>query len=179
MRRAMFEAEVGDDVYAEDPDHQPAGEARGGDLRSRGGAVRAQRHHGQPDRDQAAHASRAGGHLRGARPRLQLRDGDDGALLRRGAAHGVRPKTAFSPGSTSKSKLKGKSYHAARTGLVSLENTHNMAGGTVTPPAVFDEVCDKSHDAGTAGASRRRARLQRRRRAGRSSRQADGARPTR
>src|SRR3974377_13840 len=46
------------------------------------------------------------------------------------------------------SKLKGKSYHAAKTGLVSLENTHNMAGGTVTPPAVFDDVCDRAHEAG-------------------------------
>ena len=46
------------------------------------------------------------------------------------------------------SKLKGKSYHAAKTGLVSLENTHNMAGGTVTPQEVFDDVCDKSHAAG-------------------------------
>ena len=90
MRRAMFEAEVGDDVYAEDPDHQSPGEARGGDLWPRGGAVRSQRHHGQPDRHQAAHPSRAGDHLRRARPHLRLRDGHDGALLRRGAAHGGR-----------------------------------------------------------------------------------------
>jgi len=47
-----------------------------------------------------------------------------------------------------KSKLKTKSYHAANTGLVSLENTHNMAGGTITPLAVFDEVCDNTHEAG-------------------------------
>jgi threonine aldolase len=47
-----------------------------------------------------------------------------------------------------KSKLKTKSYHAAKTGLVSLENTHNMAGGTITPLEVFDEVCDNSHAAG-------------------------------
>jgi threonine aldolase len=46
------------------------------------------------------------------------------------------------------SKLKTKSYHAAKTGLVSLENTHNMAGGTVTPPAIFDDVCDNSHNVG-------------------------------
>ena len=47
-----------------------------------------------------------------------------------------------------KSKLKTKSYHAAKTGLVSLENTHNIAGGTITPLAVFDEVCDNAHEAG-------------------------------
>jgi threonine aldolase len=46
------------------------------------------------------------------------------------------------------SKLKTKSYHAAKTGLVSLENTHNIAGGTVTPLDIFDEVCDQVHAAG-------------------------------
>ena len=48
------------------------------------------------------------------------------------------------------SKLKTKSYHAAKTGLVTLENTHNMAGGTITSPAIFDEVCDQAHAAGLA-----------------------------
>jgi len=47
-----------------------------------------------------------------------------------------------------KSKLKTKTYHAAKTGLVSLENTHNMAGGTITPLGTFDEVCDNTHAAG-------------------------------
>jgi threonine aldolase len=46
------------------------------------------------------------------------------------------------------SKLRGKSYHSAKTGLVSLENTHNIAGGVVTPLDVFDEVCDCTHEAG-------------------------------
>jgi threonine aldolase len=32
------------------------------------------------------------------------------------------------------------SYYRAQTGLIALENTHNMAGGTVTPPAVLEEV---------------------------------------
>jgi len=44
--------------------------------------------------------------------------------------------------------LRGKSYHAAKTGLVSLENTHNIAGGMVTTQGVFDDVCDRTHDAG-------------------------------
>jgi len=46
------------------------------------------------------------------------------------------------------SKLKTKSYHAAKTGLVTLENTHNMAGGTITPPDIFNEVCDQVHAEG-------------------------------
>jgi threonine aldolase len=47
-----------------------------------------------------------------------------------------------------KPKIHGKSYHSAKTGLVSLENTHNIAGGIVTPLDVFDEVCDQTHAAG-------------------------------
>ena len=47
-------------------------------------------------------------------------------------------------------KLRPKSYHGAKTGMVSLENTHNMGGGTVTPPEVFDDVADHAHDAGLA-----------------------------
>jgi len=41
-----------------------------------------------------------------------------------------------------------KIYYRAQTGLVCLENTHNMAGGTVTPLAVLQEVWDGAHDAG-------------------------------
>jgi len=47
-----------------------------------------------------------------------------------------------------KAKLRPKSYHSAKTGLVSLENTHNIAGGTVTALAVFNEICDRTHEEG-------------------------------
>ena len=38
--------------------------------------------------------------------------------------------------------------HWAATGLISLENTHNMGGGVVTPPEVVDEICDHAHELG-------------------------------
>ena len=38
--------------------------------------------------------------------------------------------------------------HAAPTGAIALENTHNMAGGTVYPTHVFDEICDRTHELG-------------------------------
>jgi threonine aldolase len=41
-----------------------------------------------------------------------------------------------------------KIYYRAQTGLISLENTHNMAGGSVYPQAVADEICDRAHEAG-------------------------------
>lgn len=38
--------------------------------------------------------------------------------------------------------------HNAPTTLISLENTHNMAGGTVYPLEVIDEICGLGHDRG-------------------------------
>jgi threonine aldolase len=38
--------------------------------------------------------------------------------------------------------------HWAPTGLIELENTHNMAGGTVYPVEVLEEICDGAHEAG-------------------------------
>lgn len=38
--------------------------------------------------------------------------------------------------------------HAAPTGLVEVENTHNFGGGTIYPQAQLDEICERSHEAG-------------------------------
>jgi len=38
--------------------------------------------------------------------------------------------------------------HFPETGLIILENTHNMAGGAVMPAEVFNEICDGAHEAG-------------------------------
>lgn len=40
-----------------------------------------------------------------------------------------------------------KIYYRAPTGLITLENTHNMAGGTVTPVEVFEEIWDGAREA--------------------------------
>src|SRR5258708_35042635 len=39
-------------------------------------------------------------------------------------------------------------YYDSQTTLVCLENTHNMAGGTVYPTAQAEEICDGVHAAG-------------------------------
>ena len=39
-------------------------------------------------------------------------------------------------------------YYKSQTGLIVLENTHNMAGGTVTPLEVADELCNNAHEVG-------------------------------
>ncbi|HNG96123.1 MAG: aminotransferase class I/II-fold pyridoxal phosphate-dependent enzyme [Blastocatellia bacterium] len=44
--------------------------------------------------------------------------------------------------------IQPKTYYRAQTGLVCLENTHNMAGGTIMPVAQFREICEQAHAAG-------------------------------
>jgi threonine aldolase len=147
MRRAMFEAEVGDDVYGEDPTINRL-EERAAEFFGREAAlfvpsgtmgnqiaIKLHTQHGQEviceERGHVFNYEMAMmAHFSGVVPRTV------------GAEDGILTWQCV------KSKLKTKSYHAAKTGLVSLENTHNIAGGTITPPEVFDEVCDNSHDAG-------------------------------
>ncbi len=147
MRQAMFEAEVGDDVYGEDPTINRL-EAMAAAIFGREAAlfvpsgtmgnqiaIKLHTHHGQEviceERGHVFNYEMAMmAHFSGVVPRTVW--AEDGILTWQHV----------------QSKLKTKSYHAAKTGLVALENTHNMAGGTITPPDIFDEVCDQVHAAG-------------------------------
>ena len=147
MRRAMFEAEVGDDVYGEDPTlnrlEQRAAEIFGREAAlfvpsgTMGNqiAIKLHTHHGQEMICEA---------------RSHVFEYEMAMM-----AHfsGVMPRTVWAEGGILtwehvKSKIRATSYDEAKTGLVSLENTHNMGGGTVTPPEIFNDVCDRAHDAG-------------------------------
>ena len=44
--------------------------------------------------------------------------------------------------------IREKTYTRPQTALVALENTHNMAGGTVYPTRLTHAICAKAHDAG-------------------------------
>jgi threonine aldolase len=44
--------------------------------------------------------------------------------------------------------IRPKVYSRPQTALIALENTHNMAGGTVFPTKVAEEICDKAHESG-------------------------------
>jgi threonine aldolase len=68
--------------------------------------------------------------LAGVLPRVV--NGEDGLLSWDTIAPAIRPKV----------------YYRPQTALICLENTVNMAGGTVYPTAVANDVCDRAHDAG-------------------------------
>lgn len=147
MRRAMFEAEVGDDVYAEDPTINRL-EKRAAEIFGREAAL-------------FVPSGTMGNQIAA---KLHTTHGEEVICEERGhifnyemamMAHfsGLVARTVWAPDGVLtwahvKSKLRPRSYHSAMTGLVWLENTHNIAGGTVTPLDVFDEICDESHALG-------------------------------
>lgn len=147
MRQAMASAEVGDDVYGEDPTVNLL-EQRSAEILGREAAIfvptgtmgnqiaiRLHTQHGQEvicearshilDWEMAMVAAFAGCQCRTVA-------GDRGVLT------WSKVKAAIAP----------KIYYRAQTGLISIENTHNMAGGTVTPLPVLKEIWVGAQEAG-------------------------------
>lgn len=147
MRRAMAEAEVGDDVYGEDPTVNRLQE-RAAELFEREAALFVPsgsmgnlicvRLLAGPGKEVICDSR---GHIlnyelgsisaiAGCIPRAIPTE--DGILTWKHIEPVIRPPV----------------YYLTKTGLISLENTHNVAGGRVLPTAVQDEVCDRAHERG-------------------------------
>ena len=144
MRRAMAEAEVGDDVFLEDPTLNLLQERAAAVFRREAAlfvpsgsmgnlaCVMAQTRPGQEV------ICETNGHiynyemgalsaLAGLLPRVV--NGDDGVLSWDAIATAIRPKV----------------YYRPQTTLICLENTVNMAGGTVYQTRVVDDICGRAH----------------------------------
>ena len=145
MRQAMFEAEVGDDVYGEDPTvnrlEQRAAEITGKEAAlfvptgTMGNTIglKVLTQHGQ----EVICDSRA--HLLDWE--LSMLAWFSGCLVRAVPTdHGVLTWDDI------KSLVKPVGPHSAPTGAIEIENTHNMAGGRVYPQAVIDDICDRAHE---------------------------------
>src|SRR5215469_9325534 len=147
MRRAMAEAEVGDDVYGEDPTvnrlEQRAAEifAKEASLFVPSGsmgnliAIKVWTHHGdEVICDERGHVNlyelASMSAIAGCMPRIA--QGDDGILTWKQIEAVIRPKI----------------YYDSQTALICLENTHNMAGGTVYPTAQVNDICGRALEAG-------------------------------
>jgi threonine aldolase len=139
MREAMATAEVGDDVYSEDPTVNRL-EKRSAEIFGKEAAlfvptgtmgnqigVRLHTEHGQEVICEArAHVLDWEMAMLAAFSGCQART----VAAERGILTWARIKPAISP----------KIYYRAQTGLICLENSHNMAGGTVTPLTVMEEI---------------------------------------
>ena len=145
MRRAMFEAEVGDDVYGEDPTVNRL-EQRAAEIFAREAAIFvptgsmgnqiAIKIHTRPGQEIICEER---GHI--FNYEMATLASFSGCLVRPIAAQG-----GILQWEQVKKKIAGKTYYLAQTGLVSLENTHNMAGGTVYPTEVAEQICDGAHE---------------------------------
>ncbi len=147
MRRAMAEAEVGDDVYGEDPTVNRL-QARAAEIFGREAAlfvptgsmgnlisIKVWTHHG----NEVICEER--GHI------------NQYELASMSAIAGCMPRTTAAPDGILSWELiepliRPKIYYRAQTALISLENTHNMAGGSIYPPETVADICDRAHAGG-------------------------------
>ena len=147
MRRAMAEAEVGDDVYGEDPTVNRL-EKRAAEIFGKEAAlfvptgcmgnliaIKVWTHHGnEVICEERSHVNlyelASMSAIAGCMPRVAR--GEDGILTWKQIEAVIRPKI----------------YYDSQTALVCLENTSNMAGGTVYPTALVEEICDHAHKMG-------------------------------
>lgn len=147
MRRAMAEAEVGDDVYGEDPTVNEL-EARAAQIFDKEAAlfvptgcmgnliaIKVWTHHGnEVICEERSHVNlyelASMSAIAGCMPRVAR--AEDGILSWKDVEAAIRPRI----------------YYDSQTALVALENTVNMWGGTVYPTAVVDEICKGAHAAG-------------------------------
>ncbi len=149
MRQAMASAEVGDDVFGEDPSVNRL-EARVAELLgkeaavyvpsgSMGNQIGIRLHAGPGDEficDLHAHV-------------YQYEQSAFAQLF------GISVRTVDAPGglltpAMLEEHVRPDSIHAPRTTLVCLENTHNRRGGRVLPQDRINEVCDWAADRGLA-----------------------------
>ncbi len=147
MRRAMAEAEVGDDVYREDPtvnrlqdraaeifEREAALFVPSGTMGNQT-AIKVHTHHGQEVIcEQRAHI---------VNHEMAMMSAFSGCLPRTiWAEDGILTWDLIAP------HVRGRSDHRARTGLVELENSSNLAGGSVYPAEISNDICDRAHEVG-------------------------------
>ncbi len=147
MRSAMAAAEVGDDVYGEDPTINRL-EARAAEVFGREAAIFVPT--GSMGNLIAARLHTEQGQEIVCESRAHILDWEMASI---GAYCGCIPRTVVAERgiltwTLIKPALSPKIYYRAQTGLVWLENSHNIAGGTVTPVEVFEEIWEGAKAAG-------------------------------
>jgi len=147
MRRAMAEAEVGDDVYGEDPTVNRL-EARAAEIFGKQAAlfvptgtmgntiaIKLHTHHGEEV-------------ICDARAHILNYELSMMAWFAGCVARPIATEDGLLDWDRVKTEMRPLGPHWAPTGLVEIENTHNMAGGTVYTLARIAELCDGAHARG-------------------------------
>jgi threonine aldolase len=147
MRAAMAEAEVGDDVYSEDPTINRL-EQRAAELFGREAAIFVPT--GTMGNQIAIRLHTTHGQEVLCESRAHILDWEMGMVA---AFSGCLLRTAYAEDGVLrweqiKTLIGPKIYYRQQPGLISLENTHNMAGGIVTPLDVLQEIWAGAREAG-------------------------------
>lgn len=140
MRKAMYEAELGDDVFGDDPTVNRLEELSAAKMGKEaaifvasgtmGNLVSLLTHCGRGDEvivGSEAHIFRyeaGGSSALGGIAQFQIPNNADGTL----------------PLNQVEAAIRGSDQHEPRTRLIAIENTHNRCGGTVLPPQYMREV---------------------------------------
>ncbi len=147
MRAAMAAADVGDDVYGEDPTvnhlEERAAEMLGKEAAllvptgTMGNTIAVKLHtnHGEEV------ICEARSHILDWE--LSMTAWFSGCLVR-----AVPTEDGLMSWKQIESALRPFSAHNAPTTLISIENTHNMGGGSIYPLETIDDICDKAHERG-------------------------------
>jgi threonine aldolase len=147
MRQAMAEAEVGDDVYREDPTVARLEELAAAILGKEAalfvpsgtmGNQIAVKVHTEPG-DEVICEDRS--HIYNFE--MGMMAGFSGCQARP-----IPAEDGHLSWDQIREKLRPGIYYYCRNSLIALENTHNMAGGTVCPPEAAREICDRAHERG-------------------------------
>lgn len=147
MRRAMAEAKVGDDVYGEDPTVNQLQE-RAADIFGREAALFVPS--GSMGNLLAIKTWTQPGMEVICEHRAHIANYELASIS---AIAGCLPNTVPAPGGILTWELiepliRPKIYYYAQTGLIEIENTSNMHGGTVYPPEVMQGICERAHSVG-------------------------------
>lgn len=147
MRRAMFEAEVGDDVYGEDPTVNRL-ESRAAEIMGKEaglfvptgtmGNTIGVKLHTEPGQEVICEAR---AHI--LNYELSMLAWFSGCLARP-----VLAERGILDWSAVRKEIRPLSPHCAPTACIEIENTHNMAGGSVYPLERVEEICHGAHERG-------------------------------
>jgi threonine aldolase len=147
MRRAMAEADVGDDVYGEDPSVNRL-QQRAAEIFEREAALFV------PTGCMGNLAAVKTWTKPGAEVICEVRGHvNNYELASMSAIAGCMPRTAAAPDGILtwdliEPLIRPKNYYTSQTGLLALENSSNMHGGTVYTREQTDAICERAHAAG-------------------------------
>ena len=134
---------------------RPVGQSAAGQgrraARQGGGAVRAERHDGQPDRAQAADAARRRGHRRAGSAHASGTNPARGGANCGRPVHASRAAAALFTAADFRARVQAARPHRVSADrLVAIENTHNRGGGVVFPQAEASAICAAARGLGVA-----------------------------